>query len=364
MNPNRQPGLDALKVLASQLVVLHHLSAYGPLSDALHAAHPALMGWLYDYARMAVQVFLVLGGYLAARSLRPAMTGHVAVLWRTVSQRYLRLVPPLLAALLLTLLAATVARPWLSGDFMPGTPTVQQLLAHALLLQSVLNIETLSAGVWYVAIDFQLYGLLALLLWLGQRGGQSWPALLLVGLLGASSLLLWNRFPGLDDWAPYFFGAYALGAAAQWTVQARQRGQHAQAIGWLLGMSALGTLALLLEPRPRIALALGVALWLGLQGAWPRRQHRNSEPVQSSRSVGPTSLHALATSSYGLFLVHFAVLLLGNAWWAAHTPPGKSSEQGLMALAVAGITWAGCVLAGWAFERWIERPLARWRPTS
>lgn len=29
------------------------------------------MAWLYDYARMAVQVFLVLGGYLAAASLAP-----------------------------------------------------------------------------------------------------------------------------------------------------------------------------------------------------------------------------------------------------------------------------------------------------
>ena len=68
---NRQVHIDALKVIASQLIVLHHFSAYGPLSDALSEASPRVATWLYDYARMAVQVFLVLGGYLAVRSLAP-----------------------------------------------------------------------------------------------------------------------------------------------------------------------------------------------------------------------------------------------------------------------------------------------------
>jgi hypothetical protein len=44
---SRMPLLDALKALASQLIVLHHFSAYGPLSDALAQALPALAGWLY-----------------------------------------------------------------------------------------------------------------------------------------------------------------------------------------------------------------------------------------------------------------------------------------------------------------------------
>lgn len=351
MNPNRQPGLDALKVLASQLVVLHHLSAYGPLADTLHAAYPTLMAWLYDYARIAVQVFLVIGGYLAVHSLRPAMTGHAAVLWRTVGQRYLRLVPPLLAALLLTLAAAAVARPWLSGDFVPNTPTLEQLLAHALLLHSVLDVEALSAGVWYVAIDFQLYTLLALLLWLGQRGNRSWPALMLVLLAGSTSLLLWNRNPGLDNWAPYFFGAYALGATAQWAVQAGQRGQRAQQAGWLLGMAALGALALALEPRTRIALALGVALALGGRGFSAGLSRGTGQlPPWLARP-----LHTLGRSSYALFLVHFSVLLLGNALLAA---TGGHNPAATLGLALA--LWAISLAAGWAFQRWVEAPLARW----
>jgi hypothetical protein len=54
---------------------------------------------------------------------------------------------------------------------LPGEPEFTQFLAHALLLHSVMGIDSLSAGVWYVAIDFQLFALMLALLWLGQRLG-------------------------------------------------------------------------------------------------------------------------------------------------------------------------------------------------
>lgn len=343
MSFQRQPAIDALKVVASQLIVLHHLAAYGPVAESMYGTTPGTMGWLYDYGRMAVQVFLVLGGYLAAQSLMPAMAGDASALWSSVWRRYLRLAPPFLAALLLALGAAAVVRPWLADDFVPGTPTVQQLLAHAMLLHEVLGVEALSAGVWYVAIDFQLHALLALLLWLGQRGGQRWPAMGLVLLATVASLLLWNRDPALDDWSIYFFGAYGLGVAARW---AGQWGSTSRRAWWLLAMALVGLLALALEYRTRIALALAVALWLGLtQGR--------------TFTLAPTwlerALEALGRSSYALFLVHFPVLLLGNALFEAMewSTPGAG-------LAMYVALWAVSVALGWAFERWVEAPLARW----
>ena len=57
-NAERFPAIDFFKAIASQLIVLHHLAAYGPISDAVQQASPSLISWLYDYARMAVQVFL------------------------------------------------------------------------------------------------------------------------------------------------------------------------------------------------------------------------------------------------------------------------------------------------------------------
>ena len=61
--------VDGLKTVASQLIVLHHLVAYGPLPVALRSVIPGTVDWLFEYGRMAVQVFLVMGGFLAARTL-------------------------------------------------------------------------------------------------------------------------------------------------------------------------------------------------------------------------------------------------------------------------------------------------------
>ncbi|MFT5934860.1 MAG: hypothetical protein ACI9M6_001916 [Hydrogenophaga sp.] len=115
----------------------------------------------------------------------------------------------------MAVLAAQWSMPWLSGTLLEPAPRTGQLLAHLFLLHSVLDVGALTAGAWYVAMDFQLYGLLALLLWLGQRGGQQRWAMGLVLGMTAASLLWWNTQTELDDWALYFFGAYGLGAVAR-----------------------------------------------------------------------------------------------------------------------------------------------------
>src|SRR5580765_6342029 len=95
--------IDLLKVIAAQLIVLHHLAFYGPMADHVRPIAPTLINWLDDYARIAVQVFLVVGGFLAAKSLSPqgpsAVSAPMRVLWR----RYMKLAPPFLAATMLAI---------------------------------------------------------------------------------------------------------------------------------------------------------------------------------------------------------------------------------------------------------------------
>ncbi|QKO21344.1 acyltransferase [Rhodoferax sp. BAB1] len=338
----RQTHIDALKCIGSQLIVLHHFSAYGPLADAAALAAPALMGWLYDYARMAVQIFLVLGGYLAMQGLQPAMRGDADDLGRAVLLRYLRLALPFGVAMLLAVAAAAMVRSWLNADFIPAAPGWGQALAHLFLLHDVVDAEALSAGVWYVAIDLQLYALLALLLWLGQRSARPAPALWLVAGLMLASLLHFNRDAGWDDWAPYFFGSYALGALAWWAA----RSPHA--LRWLGLLAGLGALALLLDWRTRIALALGVALLLIVLAR--RADAGNALPTAIARP-----LHALGRTSYALFLVHFPVLMLGNALYAR-----TGGDQAGEAVAALVLSVLASVALAFVFERRIEAPLSRW----
>ena len=338
----RQPHLDAIKLIAAQLIVLHHFVAYGPLATALHQADPALSAWFYDYARMAVQVFLVLSGYLAVRSLAPsgprrAPSSPLALIW----QRYQRLILPLLAALLLAMASASLARHWLGADFIPEAPSALQLLAHATLLQGLLGYDALSAGVWYVAIDFQLFALLSLLLWLGRS--PQWGRAPLLGLMLAS-LFYFNLDAGWDNWALYFFGSYGLGAAAFWAANSRHP-------GWRLALLAgVGLLALALDFRERIAVALLVALLLGVL-QWRHATLPASPPW-------PPALTRLASllgqTSYALFLVHFSVLMLGNALFEELELSG-SGPAVLMLLAC----WATCMGLSVLFERGVEAPLVR-----
>lgn len=333
--------IDSTKALASQLIVLHHLALYSPMADTLAGAWPRLLELIEEHGRLAVQPFLVMGGFLAARSLQ-AVAGHSP--GRLILQRYLRLAPALAIALLLVVGATWCLGPHLAGqDWVSPPPTWRELLAHLLLLQDVLGIPALSAGVWYVAIDFQLYALLAALAWACGRGGQGLAdsaAPMIVALGAAASLLVFNRDSDWDEWAPYFLSAYGLGVLAAWA----QASAHARR--WWLALMALLLLDGLAEPRVRPLLAMATAL--ALYGA----SHLRWRPGSTAGAV----LGLLSRWSYGVFVAHFAAIVLVSGLWL------QWGGQGLGAALAA--TAVACLL-GLALGALIEaadaRLVGRWR---
>ncbi|WP_371323737.1 acyltransferase [Dechloromonas sp. ZY10] len=330
----RMPLLDGLKGLAAQIILLHHLASYGPLAQALQEAAPLLSSLLFEYGRMAVQVFLVIAGFLAARGLSPDGQALSRAPWPLLYKRYVRLVVPFMVAVSLAVVCAALADRWLDDDMIPARATVGQWLAHAVLLHGVLGVESLSAGVWYVAIDFQLFALMALLLWSGRR---RLLAPLLVLLLGLASLFYFNRQTSLDNWALYFFGSYALGAAAWWA------GDRRRMLSWLGVICCVVMAALLLDFRGRIVVSLVLALLLGIA--------RRSGGLE--RWLDRPWLGWLGVNSYSIFLVHFPVLLLANALFAQFSEAGM--VVGVFALFAA---WTVSVVAGAVFCRWVEAPEA------
>jgi peptidoglycan/LPS O-acetylase OafA/YrhL len=330
----RMPLIDALKAVAALFVLLNHFSSYGPLAAAAREAFPGLFGWFYEYARMAVQVFLVTAGFLAARGLSPdgqaLARSPLPLIWK----RYLRLAIPYLTALALAIIAAAIADQWLDDEAVPARATLAQWLAHVFLLQGLLGHEALSAGIWYIAIDFQLFALMALLLWGGRRTYVA-PALVLTV---ASLALFWfNRDPAWNNWAIYFFGSYGLGAAAWWASDRKQLA------AWMGVILTVVVAAMTVDFRLRIVLALGIALLLafgrrrGFLGHWP-----DSRP-----------LAFLGRISYSIFLVHFPVLLLANAAYAQFDTASPES-------AIFGLFFALTASLGIAtlFYRWVESPQA------
>jgi len=346
--------IDVLKALAAQFIVLHHFSVYGPVSEALHVALPRMVGWLYDYGLLAVQVFFVVGGYLAARGLS-SPTAALRTPSVVILKRYVRLLLPYLGALCLVVLCMAWIRPWLSADLAAPFPEWGQWLAHLTMIHSILGLESLSAGAWYVAMDFQLFALLTLLLWL-CGGGNTRRAQTGVAVLCIASLLAFNRQAELDTWAVYFFGAYGLGALAWW---ARRSGQTAvppatpvYARVMFVLVFACGLLALAIDFRERIALAIAVAVMLVFWGT-ASQLLANHTKIQSQ-------IQTLGLHSYALFLIHFPVLLLTNAAFTRlGFTPETSSAATALGWGIAG--WATSLWAANLFYRWIESPAAAWR---
>lgn len=334
----RLPHVDALKALAALCILLHHLVSYGPISRALHRLLPDLAEALYDYGRMAVQVFLVVGGFLSARALSPRGQALTAALPDALGKRYLRLVLPFLAAVALTLVVSLVVAPVLPELANLSSLGWPQLLAHATLTHGVLGMESLTVGAWYVAVDLQLFALLLGLLWLARRldsqGLRPWLGPVLVIALALASAWAFNLDSSLDDTALYFFAAYGLGACVHWLATRSLR-------PWAFGLLLLLTVAALdYAWRDRLALALAVAAWLAL--------------AESGRLRVRADWSRRANGSYALFLIHFPVLLLANAL-VALTGGSDAVALGAAALCVAASLW----VAG-PFHRHIELPATRW----
>jgi peptidoglycan/LPS O-acetylase OafA/YrhL len=329
---NRIPLLDALKVIASQVIVLHHLAAYGPLALAAQEIAPGIISWLYGYGRIAVQVFLVLSGFLAARSLSPDGDALRVSPLGLILKRYLRLAIPNLAAICLAIACSALAGCWMADESIPAHATFNQWLAHVFLLQDLLGYESLSAGIWYVAIDFQSFSLMALLLWLGRM--RPVAPMLVLGM-GVCSLFWFNRDAGWDNWALYFFGSYGLGAAAWWASDRKL------ASAWLFVLAAVAVTALTVDFRLRIAVALAVALALGFS--------RRRGLLDHYRNTG--MLAFLGRIAYSVFLVHFPISLIVNALFVRFGC--LSPVAALLGLLAA---WAASIAAAAFFYRWIEKP--------
>ncbi|WP_431132187.1 acyltransferase family protein [Variovorax paradoxus] len=349
------PLLDIAKGIACAVIVGHHLSRYGAMPVGAFPLAPDFLGWLGDDGRLAVQVFLVIAGFLAAASLAPDGVLRVDRPLARIFQRYGRLVMPYLAALTVCVLVAAIVRPWMSGDDVPASPSIGQLLAHGLLMQDLLGYESLSTGVWYVAIDFQLFVLALTLMGLpalwrrtpaAPPSRERWiPVALVLGVVLAS-LVLFNRNADLDATALYFFGAYGLGMLVFWIGRATRASTWQGAIV-LLALAGAGALAL--DWRSRIATALVSALLIAIA----QRQDWLSMARWPDAAM---PLQRLGRISYSLFLIHFPVLLATNAA-VGQMRPHAAWIDALGMAATFGLSVAAALL----LYRWVEVRPASWR---
>ena len=352
--PRRQenyPTINLLKAISAQLIVLHHLAFYGPMADHTRQAFPDLIDWLAQDARIAVQVFLVIGGFLAAKSLSPKALSGPSNPWTTILRRYTKLAPPFFVAILLAVAASWLASLWMTHDAISAPPSGGQLLAHAFLLHDVLAYDALSAGAWYVAIDLQLYAMFSILLWTCSRAQPVSAYLIptLTAIAAGASLLYFNLDTDWDVWAPYFLGSYGLGALAWWASDPARRPRSTAILLMLMTVPAL--LSLTVDFRSRIALALLIACVLVAFG----RLHTATTNRGQWRIIS-----VVGNISFSIFLVHFPVCLVVNAAFTRFAP-----QDVVVQTAGVIVAWIASMVAGALFHYGVELPIGRalrWAP--
>jgi len=333
--------LDALRAVASLLILWHHFALYPPLGRQAEPLLGPLVHWFGDHAR-ATQVFFVIGGYVMERSLS-GRRWDVKAVGGFIAGRYCRLGIPYLAACIMAIAASAWSRGWLPENVTGSAPTVTQGIAHVFFLQDFLGHEQLSAGLWFVCINFQLGLIFAATLWLRDtllaRTGRRIDVPMIAGwILAAISLFHFNCHPEWDSWALFFFPYFFMGVI----VHRALKNRRSAAIFWIYQLLIIA--AMWYDWRWRLASALVAGLLLfgaektGLSTRWPKAEW----------------IARMGKASYSLFLVHFPVLVLVAGLWARlgwTSPPA----------AIAGLltAFAASIAISFAFHRHIEKPAAR-----
>ena len=321
---NQYLFVDFLKTIAVQIIILHHLCNYGIISLKVNELFPHIVDFVGLHGRYAVQIFLVIGGYLTAKSL--PQTLEKFGLWKTVLNRYLRLAPTYIVAIVITILCAMIARSIHYEEYIGEPETIGQVIAHFFFLQNILQFESISVGVWYVAIDWQLYIFTAFLLFF-MRSIKN--IILILPIFIIISLMYFSQYTLFENYFIYFIGAYGLGILAFLAEDTSHLETRKPARILLLLFLLLILSDTFFELRIKNIIEILLALLLTLYG---KRAYNSSNIKWSKICIW------FSQRSYCAFLIHFSLLLLGNSIY--YFFQWKSSVTGLfMMLLVWFFSW-------------------------
>lgn len=211
------PYLDGIRGLAAVVVVLYHAWLFTGLSgQAVSSGQLAVPRLIIGHGYLGVPVFIVLSGYVLMLPMaRNGTNWYSKGFGNYIFRRGKRILPPYYAALALTL-ALIAAIPLLRAahntQWDSKIPvTWGGVVSHLFMLQDVSHgwIEQINGPMWSVAVEFQIYFLMPLILLLWRFLG-AWAA---VGITVAVSVV-----PGVLGVAafahPWLLGLFAVGMLA------------------------------------------------------------------------------------------------------------------------------------------------------
>lgn len=316
--------VDALRGLAALSVALYHVRTELWVGWTEIRAHPgvysladqslAFLGVPMRFMGAGVLLFFVISGFcIHGPQACQDMAGQHRVDWpRFMVRRLLRIYPPYLAAVILSVVVVLITTGLSASDG-------QRFFVSILMLQNHWppgGQISVNSSLWSLPVEMELYLAYPLAWWLGRRVG--W-AVVLGGAIALSSMVQLASMTGdcwLDNGFLPFLGAWCTGA---WMAEQRCRNAiPAWNAWWCAGLALAIVVAIATELMVNLH---GLSSWLwtlvgGLALVWASSPTTSSMPVGKCRYRSWVSIVAgIGTFSYSLYLIHYPLFhLAGHVW--------------------------------------------------
>ena len=340
--------VDGLRAVAALWVVFFH-AFKGALLTHLSPALPELVvTLLFASGDLGVSIFFALSGFVMTHTVGRTLVDS-SVMSRFMLRRLVRLTPPYYASIVIALvmLAVTIALKKTSAEW----PSGAAIAAHLVYMQSAFDIAPLNVVYWTLALEIQFYAAFAVLLLLIPRLRPARADLVHVRVVWFAvtallSLLCAHGVIPAPSWfegfAKFWF-CFASGCLAWWGWKG---GTFAACVAWV-GSTLLTVYGLVNDGDfSRTALVVALTSFALTQAGRLARMSRWLS-VRPAQFVGNVS--------YGLYLVHPLVIVIGFAIVRRLVPPGVAAD--ILGLA---LSLAICLGVAKLMHAFIEVPSQRW----
>lgn len=369
--------LDGLRGLAVLYVLFYHTRNSRLPDHAVAGIKGLLTNWLI-FGHLAVDVFIVLSGFclMLPVARREELTGGAVQFFK---KRARRILPPFFAAVVLGVALGGVAPALRAGGHVTIAP-LKTIAANLLLLQDIHPAcNTINGAFWSVAVEWKIYFLFPLLVWVGRRwGGKvALAAAFAIGygisaaLYCAGDLVAVSKHIGpvtlLCPWYVALFGLGMWASGRAFGPSALKQFSASWKVGGVASVALLVGLLAAFPHRlndfaytshwPVIDFATGLAaamllLWLSVSC-----QHGTAQSGASAgllRVLSWRPLVALGGFSYSIYLVHISVLMVFMSLTSRALGHGISPVK--IDLCLVGIGIPLMLLISYGFFLLFERP--------
>lgn len=363
--------LDGLRGCAALYVAVNHLADHYVQRARALRSDAAWLDWAHflTFGRFGVAIFIVLSGFLLARTVveRPdlALTGGIRPF---LVRRARRILPPYYAALFVSLAAIAVI-PSLASRTTPmwdsALPVgLGDILSHLLLVHNLQEawIYKINPPLWSVATEAQIYLFFPFVLLPLWRSLDFRVATMIGVLIGVAPTWIAGGSPILSS--PWFLSLFVMGmAAARITFSPEAMCRRWRRFAWAESALVATSVLLLLcatvwrPEKPWMTSELLVGLWLStaLIACTRARIANKGLCIPIVRLLETPALLKLGAFSYSLYLIHQPILSVVAG--ALHLP-----SPGLQLAVTSCVGIPLCIVMAYGFHCLFERPfMSGWR---